>query len=78
MRAGRGFRNNLLHVSRSGGVDAVFGTIGLFEPDVGSGKVLPVHAQIHENATGAGQPAGCLQDIRWHSSDHANEIGQWQ
>ena len=39
MRAGRGFRNNLLHVSRSGGVDAVFGTIGLFEPDVGSGKV---------------------------------------
>jgi len=34
MRAGRGFRNNLLHVSRSGRVDAVFGTIGLFEPDV--------------------------------------------
>jgi hypothetical protein len=64
MRAGRGFRNNLLHVSPSGRVDAVFGTIGLFEPDVGSGKVEALAVLGPEHLGCRTLPLGDDQRIR--------------
>ena len=43
---------------------------------VGVGKVLAVHADVHEHACRASQAPGRIEDVLRHALDHANEIRQ--